>query len=47
MESNAAETRGKRKADAISPTREGSSQSTSIANDRKRRDNLNSGKSPT
>ncbi|KAH8589032.1 hypothetical protein B0O99DRAFT_637908 [Bisporella sp. PMI_857] len=43
MESNAAESRGKRRADPISPAREGPSQSTSIANDRKRRDNLNSG----
>jgi hypothetical protein len=41
MESIATETRSnKRKADAISPTREGSSQSTSIANYRKRRDNI-------
>jgi hypothetical protein len=47
MASNAAETRGKRKADTISPTREGPSRSTAIANDRKRRGNLNSGKSPT
>jgi hypothetical protein len=46
MESNAAETRGKRKAVAISPTQEGSSQSTPIAKHRKSRDNLNSGKSP-
>jgi len=50
MESNAAEPRGKRKADAISnsPTREDPSQSTAIANGRKRRGNLNHhGKSPT
>ncbi|EHL00977.1 hypothetical protein M7I_3095 [Glarea lozoyensis 74030] len=40
MESIAMETRGKRTADAISPTREGSSQSASIANDRKKRDNI-------
>lgn len=39
------ETCGKRMADAASPTREDASQSTAIANGRKRRDGLNYGKS--